>query len=154
VHSRACAVTRLRADVDAPRRSANCEARVIHERKVPCRKKLSLSDPDVGFIAKGQLASHRVQATSGTQRRGLHHGPVASQGNAADSEQLVPMVDEVIRRTTVIPGVLSVDDGYASAANVSDGPQDSGDQQSTARAGPNNTRTALDGPALANWPLK
>jgi hypothetical protein len=37
------------------------------------------------------------------------------------------MVDEVIRRTTVIPGVLSVDDGYASAANVErdEGPQDS-----------------------------
>jgi hypothetical protein len=67
----------------------------------------------------------RYSPTSGTQRRGLHHGPVASQGNAADSEQLVPMVDEVIRRTTVIPGVLSVDDGYASAAEREhdEGPQ-------------------------------
>jgi len=50
------AVQRLRADVDALTPViANCEARVIHERKVPMAdKKLSLSDPDVGFITKGQ----------------------------------------------------------------------------------------------------
>ena len=40
------------------------------------------------------------------------------KGNAADSGQLVPMVDEVVRRTTVTPGTVSVDDGYASQANV------------------------------------
>jgi hypothetical protein len=50
------AVQRLRADVDALAQViANCEARVIHERKVAMvDKKLSVSDPDVGFIAKGQ----------------------------------------------------------------------------------------------------
>ena len=50
------AVQRLRADVDALAPViANCEARVIHEREVPmAKKKLSVSDPDVGFISKGQ----------------------------------------------------------------------------------------------------
>ncbi len=50
------AVQHLRQDVDAlVPVIANCEARVIHERKVPMAdKKLSVSDPDVGFIAKGQ----------------------------------------------------------------------------------------------------
>ena len=33
------------------------------------------------------------------------------KGNAADSDQLVPMVEEVVRRTSVVPRVLSVDDG-------------------------------------------
>lgn len=115
------AVARLRADVDALTPViANCEARVIHERKVPmAEKKLSLSDPDVGFIAKGQrvpVIGYKPQvARSGA---GFITGLLLPRGNAADSEHLVPMVDEVIRRTTVVPGVLSVDDGYASAANM------------------------------------
>ena len=115
------AVQRLRADVDALASViANCEARVIHERKVPmAEKKLSLSDPDVGFITKGQrvpVIGYKPQvARSGA---GFVTGLLLPKGNAADSEQLVPMVDEVVRRTTVLPRVLSVDDGYASAANM------------------------------------
>jgi len=115
------AVQRLRADVDALAPViANCEARVIHEQKVPMAdKKLSVSDPDVGFIAKGQrvpVIGYKPQvARSGA---GFVTGLLLPKGNAADSEQLVPMVDEVVRRTTVVPRVLSIDDGYASAANV------------------------------------
>jgi hypothetical protein len=115
------AVQRLRADVDAlVPVIANCEARVIHERKVPmAEKKLSLSDPDVGFITKGQrvpVIGYKPQvARSGA---GFVTGLRLPKGNAADSEQLVSMVDEVVRRTTVVPRVLSVDDGYASAANM------------------------------------
>jgi hypothetical protein len=115
------AVQRLRADVDALLPViANCEARVIHERKVPmAEKKLSVSDPDVGFIAKGQrvpVIGYKPQvARSGA---GFVTGLLLPKGNAADSEQLVPMVDEVVRRTTVVPKVLSLDDGYASAANM------------------------------------
>ena len=115
------AVQRLRADVDAlVPVIANCEARVIHERKVPMAdKKLSVSDPDVGFIAKGQrvpVVGYKPQvARSGA---GFVTGLLLPKGNAADSDQLVPMVDEVVRRTTVVPRVLSLDDGYASAANM------------------------------------
>jgi hypothetical protein len=115
------AVQRLRTDVDALAAViANCEARVIHEREVPmAKKKLSVSDPDVGFIAKGQrvpVVGYKPQvARSGA---GFVTGLLLPKGNAADSGQLVPMVDEVVRRTTVVPRVLSVDDGYASAANM------------------------------------
>jgi len=115
------AVQRLRADVEAlVPVIANCEARVIHERKVPMAdKKLSVSDSDVGFIAKGQrvpVVGYKPQvARSGA---GFVTGLLLPKGNAADSDQLVPMVDEVVRRTTVVPRVLSVDDGYASAANM------------------------------------
>jgi len=115
------AVQRLRADVDALTPVIdNCENRVIHELKVPMAdKKLSVSDADVGFIAKGQrtpVVGYKPQiARSGA---GFITGLLLPKGNAADSEQLVPMVDAVVRRTTVVPRVLSVDDGYASAANV------------------------------------
>jgi hypothetical protein len=112
---------RLRADVDMLTPViANCEARVIHERKVPmAEKKLSVSDPDAGFIAKGQrvpVVGYKPQvARSGA---GFITGLLLPKGNAADSDQLVPMVDEVVRRTTVLPKTLSVDDGYSSAANM------------------------------------
>lgn len=115
------AVQRLRGDVDALAQViANCDARVIQERKVAMAdKKLSVSDPDVGFIAKGQrepVIGYKPQvARSGA---GFITGLLLPKGNAADSEQLVPMVDEVVHRTGVVPRVLSVDDGYASAANV------------------------------------
>lgn len=115
------AVHRLRADLDALAKViANCEARVLREEKVPMAdKKLSVSDPDAGFIAKGQrqpVIGYKPQlARSGG---GFITGLLLPQGNAADSKQLVPMLDEVVRRTGVVPDVVSVDDGYASKANV------------------------------------
>jgi IS5 family transposase len=115
------AVMRLRADLDALQKVYTaCEARVLHDKKVPMSEKvLSLSDPDAGFISKGQrepVIGYKPQiARSGA---GFITGLLLPQGNAPDSKNLVPMVDEVIARTTVIPTVVSVDDGYASADNV------------------------------------
>jgi hypothetical protein len=112
---------RLRADVDALAKVIlHCEARIHAELKVPMADKiLSVSDPDVGFIAKGQrepVIGYKPQvARSGG---GFITGLLLPKGNAADSGQLVPMVDEVVRRTTRVPRVLSLDDGYASTANV------------------------------------
>ena len=115
------AVGRMRADLDAlDTVRAACEARVLREEKVPMSAKiLSLSDPDVGFISKGQrdpVIGYKPQvARSGA---GFITGLLLPKGNAPDSQQLVPMVAEVIARTTVVPRVVSVEDGYASAANV------------------------------------
>jgi len=117
------AVHRLRADVDALAQViATCEARVIRGEKVPMAdKKLSVSDPDVGFIAKGQrvpVIGYKPQlARSGA---GFITGLLLPKGNAADSKQLVPMFNEVVRRTGVVPQVVSVDDGYASKANMAE----------------------------------
>lgn len=114
------AVGHLRGDIDALERVIkNCEARVLHEVKVPmAEKELSVSDPDVGFIAKGQrepVIGYKPQvARSG---EGFITGLLLPKGNAPDAMQLRPMVDEVIRRTTIVPEVVSVDDGYASASN-------------------------------------
>lgn len=115
------AVGRLRADVNAlVQVIETCTARVIRDEKVPMAdKKLSVSDPDAGFIAKGQrvpVIGYKPQlARSGA---GFVTGLLLPKGNAADSGQLVPMVDEVTRRTGVVPKVVSVDDGYASQANM------------------------------------
>ncbi len=115
------AVAQMRTDLTALAQViANSNARVIHEQKVPMAdKKLSISDTDVGFIAKGQrvpVVGYKPQiARSG---RGFIVGLLLPQGNAADSGQLVPMLDSVIARTGVVPTVVSVDDGYSSKDNV------------------------------------
>ena len=114
------ALERLHTDVDALAKViSNCEARVLRDEKVPMSAKvLSVSDPAAGFIAKGQrepVIGYKPQvARSGA---GFITGLLLPQGNASDSGQLVPMVDEVMRRTQVTPKVLSVDDGYASNTN-------------------------------------
>jgi len=115
------AVDLLRADIAALAQViTTCEARVIRQEQVPMTEKvLSVSDPDAGFISKGQripVVGYKPQlARSGA---GFITGLLLPQGNAADSKQLLPMFDEVVRRTRVVPNVLSVDDGYASKANV------------------------------------
>jgi IS5 family transposase len=95
-----------------------CEARVLRDEKVPIEEKvLSVSDPDAGFIAKGgrePVVGYKPQlARSGN---GFITGLIVPQGNASDSCQLVPMFDQVVRRTGVIPETVSVDDGYSSRA--------------------------------------
>lgn len=115
------ALERLHTDVDALAKViSNCEARVLRDEKVPMSAKiLSVSDPEAGFISKGQrepVIGYKPQiARSGA---GFITGLLLPKGNASDSGQLVPMLEEVVRRTHLTPKVLSVDDGYASAANV------------------------------------
>lgn len=115
------AVERLQADLDALAKvCATCDERILKDNPVPVSDKvLSLSDPDVGFISKGQrqpVIGYKPQiARSGA---GFVTGLQLPQGNAPDSTNLLPMVDEVIARTGVTPTVVSVDDGYASAQNV------------------------------------
>lgn len=114
------AVWMLQRDLDALRQVIECcEARVLRDQKVPMSEKiLSISDPDAAFIAKGQrvpVIGYKPQiARSGA---GFITALRLPAGNAADSGQLVPMVDEVRQRTGVTPHVVSVDDGYASADN-------------------------------------
>jgi hypothetical protein len=83
-------------------------------------KVLSLSDPDAGFITKGQrepVVGYKPQiARSGA---GFIVGLQLPKGNAPDSKHLISMIDEVMGRTKILPRVVSVDDGYASAQNVS-----------------------------------
>jgi len=115
------AVQRMRADHEALAQVMDtCRRRVLDDEKVPMADKvLSTSDPDVGFIAKGQrdvVVGYKPQLARSAA--GFVTSMQLPRGNAADSGQLKPMFDEVVRRTGVRPKVVSLDDGYASAANV------------------------------------
>lgn len=109
----------LETDMENLRRVVKaCEARVLRDEKVPIGEKvLSVSDPDAGFIAKGgrePVVGYKPQlARSGN---GFVTGLIVPQGNASDSGQLLPMFDQVVHRTGVIPDIVSVDDGYSSRA--------------------------------------
>jgi hypothetical protein len=74
----------------------------------PASAASSVADPDVGFIAKGQrvpVIGYKPQiARSGA---GFVTTVLLPEGNAADSTQLVPMVEEVVLRTGVMPKILS-----------------------------------------------
>lgn len=95
----------------------NCEARVVRDEKVPMSEKvLSVSDPDVGYIAKGgREAVVGYKPNLARSENGFVTGLIVPQGNASDSGELIPMFEQVVRRTGVIPGIVSVDDGYSSA---------------------------------------
>ena len=94
-----------------------CQARVVRGNKVPVELKvLSVADEDAAFIAKGgrePTVGYKPQL--GRSGAGFIVGFILPLGNAADSGQLVPMFEQVVRRTQTIPAEVSVDDGYASS---------------------------------------
>ena len=81
-------------------------------------KILSVVDRDAGYISKGQrvpVIGYRPHiARSGN---GFVVGHVTPRGNASDAGMLIPVVENVIETTGVVPYVVSVDDGYASIEN-------------------------------------
>ena len=108
----------LQTDLENLRRVVqNCEARILRDEKVSIGDKvLSVSDPDVGFIAKGGRESVvGYKPNLARSANGFVTGLIVPQGNASDSGELVPMFEQVVRRTGVIPDTVSVDDGYSSA---------------------------------------
>lgn len=113
-------VAQIESDLaDLARVLGHCEARIVDKAKVPAGDKVvSTSDPDAAFIVKGQrdpAVGYKPQlARSGN---GFVTGLIVPRGNAADSEMLMPMYEQVHKRTKVTPDRVIVDDGYASAAN-------------------------------------
>lgn len=107
----------LRADIKSLLQVIECcRARVLRGETVPVEQKvLSVADEDVGFIVKGgrePTVGYKPQL--GRSGVGFIVGLIVPQGNAADSEQLVPMFEQVVGRTGVTPTNVSVDDGYSS----------------------------------------
>jgi len=112
------AVSLLARDLDALEQAGNvCERRIMEGEKVPVEEKiLSISDPDAAFIVKGgwnSVVGYRPQLARSAN--GFVTALVLPRGNAADSPQLAPMVEEQIANTGVTPSVVSADDGYSSA---------------------------------------
>lgn len=109
-------------EVDAKNLKAtivNADKRINKEQKVPIGDKvLSLSDQDAAMIVKGQrepVLGYKPQIMR--SEKGFVTAIIVPEGNAADSGQLRPLVDASIKRTGVMPSVLSFDDGYANSAD-------------------------------------
>lgn len=93
--------------------------RVIDGKQTPSVEKLlSLSDGDAAFIKKGgREAVIGYKPQFGRSENGFISAFILPDGNAADSEQVIPMVKNAIERVAVTPKTVSFDDGYSSAAN-------------------------------------
>ncbi len=94
---------------------------LVHKNiKLPSRDKiLSISDSDAAYIAKGQrspVIGYKPQiARSGN---GFICGYLTPSGNAADAEMLIPVIDDIVSITGIIPHTVSTDDCYGSKENV------------------------------------
>jgi hypothetical protein len=113
-------LSQIREDIeDAGRVIAYAEKRVFEGKTVSSRDKvLSLADKSAAYIEKGgreAVIGYKPQiARSG---EGFIAGLIVREGNPADKSELLPLFDEVVGRTGVIPEVVSADDGYAFRAS-------------------------------------
>ncbi len=94
--------------------------RILNGETIPNSEKiLSLSDGSAAFIVKGNretVLGYRPQVgRSGSGFVTVLHVP---EGNAADSPQLVSLVEEAISNTGVVSNIVSVDDGYSSTHGI------------------------------------
>jgi hypothetical protein len=102
---------------DANRVLQYAEDRVFHDKMLPSTEKvLSLSDGSAAYIKKGSrnpVIGYKPQLVR--SEKGFVTSLIVPQGNAADSIELAPAISDSIRRTGVVAGWVSTDDGYASA---------------------------------------
>ncbi len=79
----------------------------------------SLSDGSAAFIIKGERETvFGYKAQLGRSANGFITAVSVPEGNAADSDQVRPMVQQHIERTGIIPELVSADDGYASGPHA------------------------------------
>lgn len=103
--------------IDAGKVLYYTEDRIFNEVVLKASEKiLSISDRSAAFIKKGNrnpVIGYKPQvARSGN---GFIPSLIVPEGNADDSGELIPILLDVKRRATVVPKIVSVDDGYASA---------------------------------------
>jgi IS5 family transposase len=108
----------IRSDLaDAARVAGYCDDRLFADKKLPSTEKvLSLSDGSAAYIKKGgrdPVIGYKPQLVR--SENGFVTSLIVPQGNAADSIKLEPAIRDSIRRTGVVAGLVSTDDGYASA---------------------------------------
>ncbi len=96
------------------------QRRVFAGESVPAKEKvLSLFEDHTDLIIKGSRDiqyGHKLNLTSG--RSGLILDVVIEQGNPADSERFLPMLDRHIELYGYPPRQAAADGGYASGANI------------------------------------
>ncbi len=115
-------VAEFEADLDDLVRAIEQSRRRVCEGKRPSvalGMPLGVSDRDASFIEKGSWErsfGYRPQIDfSGSN---LITALIVPVGNAPDQSQFVTAVNESIRNTTVVPGMVTVDDGYTGAAQL------------------------------------
>ncbi len=99
------------------------ENRVMNGVNLPAVEKiLSISDEDAAYIKKGSRpAKIGYKPQLGRSRNGFIPVCEVPKGNASDAKEFIPTLESAIENTTVVPSLLSVDDGYSSKANLSEG---------------------------------
>jgi hypothetical protein len=111
-------IDQLRTDLsDVERVIEYASDRVFKDKSLPSTEKiLSLSDGSAAFIKKGSrnpLIGYKPQLVR--SQNGFVASLLVPEGNAADAIELVPAIGEAMTRTGVVAGLVSTDDGYASA---------------------------------------
>lgn len=99
--------------------------RVLQGESVPAEDKIvSLFEPHTDIIVKGGREvhyGHKLNLTCG--RSGLVLDLVIEDGNPADSERFLPMLQRHLERWGEPPRQMAADGGYASGSNLSDAKQ-------------------------------
>ena len=95
----------------------NAKTRVLKGEKVPNESKvLSLSDPDAEMISKGSkptIFGYKPQVAR--SERGFIVGLIVPQGASSDQSMGLPIAEQAIANTGVIPKAVSFDDGYTDS---------------------------------------
>jgi hypothetical protein len=96
----------------------NSGRRINKDEKVPAEEKYySVADEDAAMIVKGgREPTFGFRPQLGRSANGFVTALIVPVGNAADSAQMEPIVDQSIIRTGITPSILSFDDGYTSGA--------------------------------------
>ena len=98
------------------------ERRVFQGEKVPATEKVvSIFEEHTDIIVKGSRDiqyGHKLNLSTG--RSGLILDVVIEQGNPADSDQFIPMLERHIEQYGNAPRQMAADGGYASRENLHD----------------------------------
>ena len=94
-----------------------CAERIFKGMNLPSKEKImSISDGSAAFIQKGNreaVIGYKPQI--GRSKNGFITSVLVPIGNASDSGQLDNVISDSNNRTTVIPKVISADDGYVNS---------------------------------------
>lgn len=94
-----------------------CSERIFDGKKRPSKEKImSISDSSAAFIQKGNreaVIGYKPQL--GRSQNGFITSVLVPLGNASDSGQLDNIIADSNSRTSVIPKVISADDGYVNS---------------------------------------
>ena len=117
-------IDEFKADLESTRLGIVQSRRRVCEGKKPSaagKMPLSISDQSASIIMKGgweRTFGYRPQLSF--SKSNLVTALIVPEGNAADQAQYISLVEVTIENTGVIPKVVSADDGYTGAEQMSE----------------------------------